>query len=363
MATCTMAVFLLLLRMAIGNQQCNHTITSPLSCVGFERPVGQGLTVCPIFNGGWTSFLDEDAWGSETQSLRGDQRLPALLQEMQEYVTLGMRVFIGEDFDRRVMSLLEAHSNKRRRPAGGALQQTPNLSESVYSIIVEAEEDVERNIRRMLVALGLPFFEWLHLGPPALEHLRVYRSLQRRGVVVHIGVEDFSPEQLQYAGEMLRIATVQQEINLIVRPHRKALAFCRRVGCQFVAYGSLLGGLLSDEYLGHSRPPSPDAAHSKQADYLESIEIWGGWNLFQRLLRVLRDVADTHRSTIAEIAMSYTLNLPHMLGLIVGVRLGSGSAHRNESMRALRISLSPAEKAQIGGAVGAGRVMDGLTRT
>ena len=54
-----------------------------------------------------------------------------------------------------------------------------------------------------------------------------------------------------------------QEINAIVRPSDETLAFCAAHGCRFVSYGPLLGGLLSDEYLGAARP-TPDADHSKQ---------------------------------------------------------------------------------------------------
>lgn len=38
----------------------------------------------------------------------------------------------------------------------------------------------------------------------------------------------------------------------------------------------MLGGLLSDRFLGQAKPV-PDADHSKQHDYLESIESWADW--------------------------------------------------------------------------------------
>ena len=167
---------------------------------------------------------------------------------------------------------------------------------------------------------------------------------------------------------------VQQELNLIVRPARATLKLCKRIGCKFVAYGSLLGGLLSDRYLGVRRWPEPDAEHSKMRDYLASIEEWGGgdgaWREFQKLLRVLRRVADRHASagaTVAQVALAYTLGLDNVLGAIVGVRLARPEAeHRDESLGALRLAaaLTDEDRREIRVAViSGGIVRDGLART
>ena len=49
----------------------------------------------------------------------------------------------------------------------------------------------------------------------------------------------------------------------MVRPSNSTIATCRRIGCVFIAYGPLLGGLLSDRYLNQPRP-TPDRDHSKR---------------------------------------------------------------------------------------------------
>ena len=54
----------------------------------------------------------------------------------------------------------------------------------------------------------------------------------------------------------------------------------------FVGYGPLLGGLVSDRYLGASRP-APNKDHR---EYFYTIDAWGGWGPFQKLLQVLRDL-------------------------------------------------------------------------
>jgi len=209
------------------------------------------------------------------------------------------------------------------------------------------------------------------LGPPALQsaNLAAYLAARRAQRVWHYGVEDYSPAMLEQIASVVPVATVQQETNLLVRPAEAARAFCAARGCRFVAYGPLLGGLLSDRYLGQP-PPIPDADHSKQIDYLASIRAWGDWERFQGLLRTLRSVGDAHvdargGAPIAVVALAYVLQLPYVLAAIVGVRLGGvpGADHRRDSLRALALELTAQEKAAIDAAVARGRMLDGLART
>ena len=168
------------------------------------------------------------------------------------------------------------------------------------------------------------------------------------------------------------IATVQQEINAIVRPSADALAACVELRCQFVAYGPLLGGLLTDAYLGAPRP-RPDAEHTKQLDYLASIDAWASWREFQTLLGVLRKVGDAHGGAgIGSVALAYVLKLEYVVAVISGVRLGLNITddvkrphrrHRKAALDALQLELSAEEVKTIDAAVAKGKVLDGLQRT
>ena len=51
--------------------------------------------------------------------------------------------------------------------------------------------------------------------------------------------------------------------------------------------------------------------------------------------------------SVASVALAYVLRLPYVLGAIVGVRLGSGSEHRLETLTALRLRLRAEDVAQI----------------
>ena len=370
------------------------------TCAPYYRTLGEGdlaVHVCPIFNGIWTSFLDFRKWG------RYDERLtPALSAQiargMALYDEIGMSTWIGEDFDERVLSSLEAHraalqDQQQEHHHHQQHEQTASGQASVatlrYSIIVEHGYDVALNLRQLSERLGDEATHWVQLGPPALDHLPAYRTLQVQKKVRLIGVEDFTVPMLEAAARAFHIATVQQEINVIVRPSAETQTFCVQHGCKFVAYGPLLGGLLSDRYLGRDRPV-PDHDHSKQIDYLASIDAWAGWEDFQYLLQALWTIADAHtpsnavgsraRISISTVALAYVLHMENVLGAIVGVRLGTNvtsasdgvrvalgttasvRSHRRDALAALQLRLTSKDIEAIDAAVRRGQVLDGLER-
>eukprot|EP00466_Bigelowiella_natans_P007217 jgi/Bigna1/137986/aug1.42_g12694 len=126
------------------------------SCHGFRRKIRDGLTVCPVMNGVWTSFQDHSRWGGYDQKLTGAVARQLAMRMEDPYEEMGMNVWIGEDFDARVMSLLRAHRRRQRhkkQQQRTALQATDNSSTSVlaggakdgssnslYSIIIEMPE-------------------------------------------------------------------------------------------------------------------------------------------------------------------------------------------------------------------------------
>jgi aryl-alcohol dehydrogenase-like predicted oxidoreductase len=52
------------------------------------------------------------------------------------------------------------------------------------------------------------------------------------------------------------------------------------------------------------------------------IDKWGDWNLFQRLLLVLDNIAKKHKVSISNVATNYILSKVTVAGVIIGVRLG-----------------------------------------
>ena len=99
-------------------------------------------------------------------------------------------------------------------------------------------------------------------------------------------------------------------------------SFCGEHGMTLLAYGTLLGGLLSEKYLGRPEPPRAELNTASLQKYKRMIDAWGGWALFQELLAVLKKIADKHQVSIANVGVRYILDRPAVAGVIVGARLG-----------------------------------------
>ena len=72
-----------------------------------------------------------------------------------------------------------------------------------------------------------------------------------------------------------------------------------------LAYGTLLGGLLSEKYLGRPEPGRSELDTASLRKYKNMIDAWGGWSLFQELLAALKQIADKHRVSIANVGVRY----------------------------------------------------------
>ncbi len=57
---------------------------------------------------------------------------------------------------------------------------------------------------------------------------------------------------------------------------------------------------------------------------------WGGWDLFQELLNVLRTVATKHEVNISIIATRWVLDFPYVGAVIIGARIGM-SEHTSDN--------------------------------
>ena len=122
--------------------------------------------------------------------------------------------------------------------------------------------------------------------------------------------------------------------------------FCRDHPVKLLAYGTLLGGLLSEKYLGRPEPGRRELNTASLQKYKNMLDAWGGWPLFQELLAVLRQIADKHRVSIANVSVRYVLDRPAVAGVIVGARLGVAQ-HVIDNARVFGVRLDAHDLAKI----------------
>src|SRR5262249_22755805 len=118
---------------------------------------------------------------------------------------------------------------------------------------------------------------------------------------------------------------------------------CREHDIHLLVYGTVAGGFLSDRWLG-APEPTPPFENRSLTKYKLIIDDFGGWDLFQTLLRTLRRIADRHGTDIASVASRTMLDRPMVAAVIVGARHPEHLA-RNTALTAL--PLTPTDHAEI----------------
>ena len=149
--------------------------------------------------------------------------------------------------------------------------------------------------------------------------MRGMRALQRVGLVGEVGVSNYSLDRWRAAEQALgsRVLSNQVRYSLVDRsPERDLLPFAESTGHVVIAYSPLAQGLLS------GRPPGPPPGQPVRAAsplFLpENLDRAGD------LIATLREVADAHAATPAQIALAWVIHRPAVVA-IPGARAWASS--------------------------------------
>ena len=141
--------------------------------------------------------------------------------------------------------------------------------------------------------------------------MRGMRALQRVGLVGEVGVSNYSLDRWRAAEAALgsRVLSNQVQYSLVTRsPEQDLLPFAETTDHVVIAYSPLAQGLLSGRYDRDHRP----ANRVRTANPLflpENLERAG------ELIATLREVADAHSATPAQIALAWTIHRPAVVAI------------------------------------------------
>ncbi len=197
----------------------------------------------------------------------------------------------------------------------------PDLDKLAALKRADVRASVERSLRRLQTErLDLVQFHWWDYAVSGyLEAAHWLEELRREGKIELLGGTNFDTEhtaELLAAG--IPIVSMQVQYSLLDdRPEHGLAELCRQHKVHLLCYGSVAGGFLSDRWLGQPEP-KPPLANRSLTKYKLIIDDFGGWDLFQELLRSLRRIADEHATDIASIASRYVLDQPAVAAVIIG---------------------------------------------
>jgi len=143
--------------------------------------------------------------------------------------------------------------------------------------------------------------------------MRAIRKLLDEGYIKQVGVSNFTLEQWKQAEEALGspIISNQVQYHLLNRQARNLLSYAHETGKIITAFSPLAQGLLSGKY-GVDNVPQ---------DLRANFGIFNNDSLSRApaILNVLSEIADHHRSTPAQVALSW-LMLDSRVMVIPGAR-------------------------------------------
>jgi len=222
--------------------------------------------------------------------------------------------------------------------------------------------DVETIVDRSLSRLGVDqvdlvqFHWWKYEANNYLVAMEELFKLKAAGKIRHVGITNFDlPHVKEFVEAGFKPASIQLQYSILDRrPENGLVDYCIEHDIGILCYGTVAGGFFSEKFLGAPEPKSVETRSNVK--YQLIIEEFGGWPLFQKLLRTLKEIADSHETDIATISSAYTLSRPGVKGVIVGAR---NVSHLQSNLKIPEIAFTGNELAVISNIISEAKGPDG----
>jgi aryl-alcohol dehydrogenase-like predicted oxidoreductase len=195
---------------------------------------------------------------------------------------------------------------------GGITRQGPAKTEYVgrAGYLIQC---VEMSLRRLRLD-RIDLYQLHRIDPrtPLEESLGALKLMQEQGKIRHIGLSEVTPAEIEAAGKIVKITTVQNRYSLADRRHEETLAYCEREKIGFLPWYPMAGGKLL-------KPDAPSA-------------------------QALAKIAARHQASVAQLSLAWLLQRSPVLLPIPGT---SKVAHLEENAAAAGLKLSAEECAEL----------------
>ena len=317
-----------------------------------------GYQISPIIKGGWQL--------SAGHSLDRTIEDAAAVADTVAFVEAGIStldfgdIYVGveELIGRALKDLQSRYGQSARNMVQLHTKYVPNeKSLSTYD-----PRDVSAIVNRSLGRLGVDqvdlvqFHWWNYEANHYLDAMRELFALKDEGKIRHIGITNFDTAKTkEFTDAGFKPASTQVQYSLLDRRVELSLGkYCIDNGIGIIAFGTVAGGFISERFLGASEPN--EFATRSNVKYKLIIEDFGGWELFQELLRVLDQIAKNHQSDIASISSAWTLQQPGVKAVIVGAR---NQDHLNRNLAIPNIVFTESELSAVNNVLAQSKVIEG----
>jgi len=178
------------------------------------------------------------------------------------------------------------------------------------------EEEIEASLRRLATdRIDLYMVHWPDVHTPQQETLETLVDIQRKGKIRHIGVSNYSIDQMKEASRYGKFISLQPEYNLLSRSiEAEVVPWCLANGVGIVAYSPLASGVLTGKY--------DKATRFKDWRSKGVIGTFQGEAYERNIDKVerLKALADSAGRTAGQLAINWVLRQPGVATALVGVK-------------------------------------------
>ena len=183
-----------------------------------------------------------------------------------------------------------------------------------YDKIIEQVETSLKNLQTDYVDLML--IHWPDPDTPFEETMSALNKLKKEGKILHIGVSNFSIEQMKEAGQYGDIEAYQPHYSMVNRDSQDLISWAYGQNMGIMTYGSLGGGILSGKIRELKEYAPTDSRNRFYKHFHEPM-----FSKVMGLLGAMDQVSERNGNMpLSQIALNWSFEKPFVSTCIVGAQ-------------------------------------------
>ncbi len=177
--------------------------------------------------------------------------------------------------------------------------------------------DLEQSLKRLKTDyIDLYQIHWPDKNVPIEYSMEELVKFRDEGKVRHLGVCNFSGEQLETASAEGDIVSLQPHYSLLERTiESEVMGLCEEKNIGIISYGSLGAGMLTGKYNEPPHFPKDDARSFFYRFFKPKY-----WDRVREVVATVKSIAEEHGASPGHVAISWILSKSGVVAAIVGAR-------------------------------------------
>ena len=178
-------------------------------------------------------------------------------------------------------------------------------------------QQVEESLQNLQTDyIDLMLIHWPDVNTPFEETMGALNDLKKAGKILHVGVSNFSQEQMEEANQYCEIEAYQPQYSMVNRSGEKLIKWAAEQNMGIMTYGSLGGGILTGAF---REPVQFDASDSRNRFYKHFQE--PTFSKVMEVLKVMDKLSAEHDNVpLAQIALNWCAQKDFVSTCIVGAQ-------------------------------------------